>query len=433
MKAAGLPRRLAALIPVAVLTGASAIAPRAAHANGALPDSFGILLPADRPDQILLATNFGMVSTQDGGKTWEWSCEQDKANLAKLYQLGPSPGDRLFALSTSGLIFSDDGTCGWSVSGWSASVLVTDYFPDPRDPMHIVAIGLPNTPDLEAEGIYASHDGGVSFGDAQFKAPIKGGLTGIEIARGDPRIVYAAMYESPGIHPSILRSEDGGATWGAPVDIEREIGANSYRILAVDPEDPQKLYLRTQEPLQESLAISQDGGMTFQKPVSFPLRMTAFARLASGTILVAGFQFDNQGLQTPLAYRSMDGGKTFFPWTTPSLRALAERGGKLYAAADNAKDPFALGVSTDEGATFTALMKFSDVARISACVQAACARSCATLAMQKLWSNGTCAPAGCACAVDRDRGGAGALGVALLVVVIAWRTAVRARRRRARR
>ncbi len=196
---------------------------------------------------------------------------------------------------------------------------MTDYFPDPRDSMHVVAIALPDTTDLEAEGIYASTDGGVTFGDPVFKAPINGGLTGIEIARADPRIIYAAMYQSPGIHPRIVRSSDGGATWAAPIDIEGDIGPSSYRIIAVDPEDPQKVFLRVQEPLLESLAISEDGGMTFKKPLTFPVKMTAFARLASGTILVSGLEVDGQGMMTPLSYRSADGGKTFQPWATPSL------------------------------------------------------------------------------------------------------------------
>jgi len=48
--------------------------PGAAHGNGAFPDSEGILLPADRPDQLLLATNFGLFTSDDAGKTWAWSC-----------------------------------------------------------------------------------------------------------------------------------------------------------------------------------------------------------------------------------------------------------------------------------------------------------------------------------------------------------------------
>src|SRR5262245_46799821 len=63
------------LATVAVLVIAAA--PLVARANGAFPDSENILTPADRPQDILLVTNFGLVSSSDGGQTWLWSCEQD--------------------------------------------------------------------------------------------------------------------------------------------------------------------------------------------------------------------------------------------------------------------------------------------------------------------------------------------------------------------
>ena len=406
-----------------------------ALANGAFPDSNGILLPADRTNEILLTTNFGVISSEDSGKSWSWSCEQDLSNLANLYQLGASPMDRLFALSSNGLIFSDDGTCGWTMAGggMATDALVTDFFPDPGNPNHVLAIALPNTKDLEAEGIYSSSDGGATFGDAVFMAPIQDGMTGIEIARSDPHIVYAAMYEAPGIHPRVVKSTDGGATWAMPVDIEADIGPNSYRIIAIDPVNPQKIYLRVQEALLESLAISEDGGMTFKKPVTFTATIGAFARLASGTILVAGFKYDDQGLMTPVGYRSADGGHTFTAWDNiPSLRALAERDGKLYASADNFKDPFALGVSTDEGLTFAPLMKYNQVSSIKSCAQKTCAQSCATQVMSKLWPMSVCGPSkGGGCSYgrpwDRSRGE----GIFFFAAASVFLLTARARRRRA--
>src|SRR5262245_60647608 len=45
-----------------------------AHANGALPASLGILLPADKPQEVVLATNFGLIISRDAGATWLWTC-----------------------------------------------------------------------------------------------------------------------------------------------------------------------------------------------------------------------------------------------------------------------------------------------------------------------------------------------------------------------
>jgi hypothetical protein len=430
---------------VVVLAALAAGAPGRARANGAFPDSFGILLPPDRPAEIDLATNFGVISSEDSGKTWTWTCEQVISNQGFEYQLGAPPSDRLFALSTSGLIFSDDRTCGWTqASPTPDTARITDFFPDPTDAKHVLAIILPNSPMLAAEGVYASTDGGATFGNALFEAPTVGGLTGIEIARSDPHIAYAAMFETPGIHPRLVKSTDGGATWGTPVDIEKDIGPNLFSIIAIDPTNPQKIYVRVSEALQESLAVSDDGGMSFKKPVMFPIKMGAFARLKSGTILVAGFKSDDQGLMIPIGYRSTDGGMTFTAWDQlPSLRALAERDGKLYAAADNFMDPFALGVSTDEGVTWLPLMKFSQVFSIKSCLQTTCATSCATQARLELWSSTTCvAPGarksgGCQAAPPSTpvAGGRRALPSMLLLALEAGALAVgvRARRRRAHR
>jgi hypothetical protein len=48
-------------------------APAAARGDGAFPAGEGVLVPADTPQEILLVTNFGVVSSEDGGATWTWS------------------------------------------------------------------------------------------------------------------------------------------------------------------------------------------------------------------------------------------------------------------------------------------------------------------------------------------------------------------------
>jgi len=371
-----------------------------AQANGAFPNSLGILLPADRREETFLATTFGLISSHDGGKSWTWSCEQPVATAANLYQMGPSPLDRIFAVSSHGLIYSDDGSCTWSVAagalqdGWG-----TDAFADPTDPMHVLAIGAPNP--MSPESVYESTDGGISFGSPLFTAPLTGALTGIEIARSNPAIVYLAMYDAPGPHPQIGKSTDGGKTWAAPLDLEPILGRSTLRILAVDPTDPDKIFLRVSQPFGDVLAVSADGGVTFQTPVKFAFQLTAFARLASGTVLVAGSDFDPQGNMTPASYRSTDAAHTFGAWSAPRLRALAERSGQLYAAADNFNDGFALGVSTDEGLTFMPLMTYDKVTSVMGCVQTACSDSCRAQAALSLWSASIC-PAG---TMGADAGG----------------------------
>src|SRR4051794_27911186 len=89
-----------------------------AAANGAFPDSDAVLLPADRPQQIVLATNFGLVISDDGGTTWQWTCERPETSMASAYGLGAPPGDRLYSRSLEvGLAVSDDASCSWRRAG----------------------------------------------------------------------------------------------------------------------------------------------------------------------------------------------------------------------------------------------------------------------------------------------------------------------------
>src|SRR6266850_6434690 len=92
--------------------------PRAARANGAFPESYQLFLPADRPDQIVLATNFGLIISDDAGATWTWTCEQKATVMASLYGVSAPPLDRFFSMSTLvGLAYSDDASCTWTSSG----------------------------------------------------------------------------------------------------------------------------------------------------------------------------------------------------------------------------------------------------------------------------------------------------------------------------
>src|SRR5689334_17359687 len=107
-----------------------------AYADGAFPESMQILLPADRPHEIVLGTNFGLIVSQDDGLTWFWACEPDPNDTAVFYQIGGAPSDRLFTTALSaGLLYSDDGACTWTPSGGAlTTVRASDVFPDPSDP-----------------------------------------------------------------------------------------------------------------------------------------------------------------------------------------------------------------------------------------------------------------------------------------------------------
>jgi len=436
-------------ITLTIALAVAAPAGRAA-ANGAFPDSDAVLLPADRPQQIVVATNFGLILSADGGTTWQWTCERAETSMASLYALGAPPADRLYSRSLDvGLALSDDDSCSWRRAGGAlAGAIATDYFPDPTAAPRVLAIvGGSTDGGTGAAAVYESSDGGDSFGATPlYVAPAGAELLGVEIARSDPRIIYLSM-ATPGPHPVIARSDDAGAGW-ATFDIEPSIGARTARIVAVDPADAGVIYLRVSGGGGESLAVSRDGGRTFTTPITMPAggTLSAFARLASGTVLVAGLVPGEGGTTSGVAWRSRDGGLTFEDWTLapmPRLRALAERDGMLYLAGSNYTDGWALALSNDEGRTLQPILRYDQVSAVKACVAAACQDLCDEQAGRQIWSPQVCnplpdagvdagppakPPSGCGCgAAAQPRADAGA--AALFIGLTALGSAARRRRR----
>jgi hypothetical protein len=383
-----------------------------ARADGALPGSLGILLPADQPRQIVLGTNFGLIWSEDAGATWLWTCEQVPTSMANIYAVGPPPptagtlGDRFYGLSpVEGLAFSDDGTCSWQTAGGALSgQSVTDFFVDPSNPKRVLAAAAStdDAGDVGPASIYASSDGGTTFGATPlFTAPATAAIVGVEIARSDPNVIYLAYYipTASGRDPALVRSGDGGSTW-TTLDAQAALGPNMVRIFAVDPVNPDLLYLRLIANGAESVAITRDGGMTFTTPLTITGgSVSAFARLASGTVLVGArinFATDGGGA-SGAGYRSTDGGLTFVSWSLdpqPHIVGLAERvsGGKstLYLSGENYVDGWALASSTDEGVTVTPLMSYDQVRGIKSCAQQACANTCNYEEMQAVWDPDVC-------------------------------------------
>ena len=371
--------------PAVLICGLLAVASGTARANGAFPDAQTVLTPADRPDQIILVTNFGLVISENGGQSWQWSCERAANAFGFLYQLGPPPRRRLFAVANDKLAFTDDGSCGWQTAGGAvADQWVIDSFPDPTDGEHVLAIAY-------GAGVYAvfpSRDGGATFAAPLYQAAAGDGIGSVETARADPRIIYAAMTTIEGTRPKLARSGDGGATWTV-TDLEPMVGAAIARIIAVDPQDPDVVLLRLLSTGGEAIALTRDGGATVTTTLSTTGSFTSYVALPSGVRLVGAMVDSNT---TPALFRSRDGGATFdMVPDPPRIRALSQRGGVVYAATDNFGDGYALGASSDEGTTWHGVMAYAQIQAIIPCLRAdaQCQASCQALAGQGTASPGT--------------------------------------------
>ncbi|HEY4393611.1 MAG TPA: sialidase family protein [Polyangia bacterium] len=365
------------------------LAPHGARADGAFPNGQSVLAPADRPGEIILATNFGLVSTMDGGRTWLWSCEQAATSYGHLYQMGPAPADRLYAVSTGKLVFSDDDACDWQTAGGLlAAQLAEDLFVDPSDGARVLAAGLAAGDGGTFYTVLESTDGGATFDRTLYTAAPGDLVTGVEIAASDPTLIDVALSHGAAGAPTLARSTDGGATW-ALTDLTAAVGAGQLRIVAIDPSDADRVFLRAIRAAGDALAISEDNG-SVTVPLTLPAgSLVAFIRTAAGTLLAAGTSYGG-----PVLYRSLDGGASFAPIAgAPPVLALGARAGTVYAATDSTVVPFAEASSTDEGETWSPGMAFTSVAAIEPCVKAACQSDCAARAAQQQWPAAMCAAA----------------------------------------
>ena len=340
---------------------------RPAQANGAFPDSMGILLPVDQPDVIIATTNFGLLVSEDAGATFGWVCEEAIGTNTIMYQQGAPPNDLVLAVSGGGLAHSADFGCSWDRSGGSiAGALVYDAFASPVEPLRAYALARHSS----YQGAVESRDGFQIFGPEFFRSTgTYGFLSGIENARSNPETLYITSYNTwpPPFRTSIARSYDSGATWQPLFEGDDEFnGLIARGLIAVDTVNESRVYLR----LVNSLAGREYFGIYDDDPAQetgslrvvfdMPARMTAFLRRPDGTLIV--------GAANGTSFISTDEGVTFAPWpNAPHLRALGERNGILYAVADNYVDGYAVGRSLDQGVTWEGLFRFQQITGPKSC------------------------------------------------------------------
>jgi hypothetical protein len=363
-----------------------------ARADGAFPDASRILLPPDEAQAITLATNFGLISTSDDGATWTWACETPLLNGGRGYQLAADEGGalrRIVALSSWGLVRSDDVGCTWSPSDGAGK---DDVFVSPATPTSAWVLGIdPNQVMGLPQVVFTSTDGAATLSGPLYQAEEKEQVLGVESAATDRATVYVTLASGPE-SPSFALTHDSGGHWETRA-VAGAVGPGYLRILAVDARSASTVYLRQSTTTGDRLLVTRDSGITWTVALTVPGSFSAFLQREDGTLLVGVLDSDDNAT----GYRSSDGGRTFLPWAgVPHLRALAERGGALFAAADDTKDGFALGVSLDGGVTFRPRLRYAQVSSVAPCVQRECRVTCERLAGLGLWPSSLCvdSPAG---------------------------------------
>jgi hypothetical protein len=338
---------------------------RHARANGAFPDSQAIYAPSAHPHQLVLGTNFGLLVSEDDGRSWYWVCEQTIGPLPYFFPVGNA--ETLYAATTDPGVRLTRDHCNWStVQIDTPARVVIDLFVDPSDEAHVLAIGRIPTSSTAApiaDQLYASESGGDSFTLLYASDPVER-LDSIEVAKSSRQRVYATMSTRPPVKRYVLRSDDGGSHF-SKIDQTSALDSRLPLIIAVDPDNADRIYFRLlrRGPTEgDAFAISEDGGATIRTTFMASNRLTAFLRVDADTLILgADVVGGGTGAQSG-GYISTDRGVTFSPWAnSPRIRALVSRDGAIFAAADNFVDGFAAGVTRDLGKTWQALIAYDQI------------------------------------------------------------------------
>ncbi len=273
-----------------------------------------ITLHPSKPDQLFLSGNWRCSYSEDGGVTWEERIKGADISCITDIQF---IGDRTYVSAMDeGTLVSDDNGNSWKqlwplkhdtkLSGHNWRVRVTSI--DGAD--RIISTGSPwdgKYPQL----VVLSEDGGESFqmiteGLPDYKISAntmwgRGYPRALAVDPGDPQIVYlgidgdATKGRSGG---GIFKSTDGGHRWQQLPN--QPASRRMYYGLAIDPAAPQRIYWAGFGN-NGGVYRSEDGGESWERVFSKDPYLFNLITTADGTVYAGGKQL----------YRSRDQGKTW--------------------------------------------------------------------------------------------------------------------------
>jgi hypothetical protein len=352
-----------------------------ARANSRLPATNQLVVAPDDPTSMLLRSTFGYLFTSDSGKTWDWLCElaipcagqQDPA-VALLN------GGVVVSGQIEGLALSPDRGCSWSFLPGTTNDLIVD-----------VARATNGATAIAIENVYSeTTDAGILLYNTQILEttdvaktwePLSGVIDPtlvidtLDLAPSDSSRIYVTGQVYGQDHATMLVSKDGGQSY-LPYPIAFTMYEYGAYIAGVDPNVEDLVYVRTlaKNPMTgvntSRLLVSSDGGQTFVEHWSGGM-MLGFALSTDGSRVYVGSVED--GL---VAANASD--LVFSQTSTTQIQCLMTSGTTLYACGNEANSGFILGSTTNEGASFTTLLRLDTIHQPLACPPTSSAATCLT-------------------------------------------------------
>jgi MYXO-CTERM domain-containing protein len=362
----------------------------AAEANGRYPSAGQLVVDPADARHIVVRTTFGLLQTFDAGSSWSLVCEQAVSPQGfEDPELVVTTGGRIAMGLPDGLAVGDQTGCQWSRAAEFANDDVIDLVVNGSDPARAYLAAAVTVKGAFNALVAGTTDGVIWTGAGALLADTYP-LT-IETARSRPQRLYLGAEDGNLELGFIDVSDDGGATWTMHAGPD---GVDSVYVSAVDPQDADRLYLRSYFP-QSSLYVSDDGAATWTSILQSDVALTGFALSPDGQQVAVG---GSNGV-TILGRTFGDAGSVYAAVTDNPLAVscLTWTASGLYACADEATAGFTIGISIDGGRTFAPLLHLKDLTA-AACAPASSAGLC-----EAQWCS-TAAAIGASCAGSSDGG-----------------------------
>jgi photosystem II stability/assembly factor-like uncharacterized protein len=217
----------------------------------------------------------GVYRSLDGGRTWKAAGLGDTRHIGRVLAHPSNPNTAYVAAvghlwgsnTERGVFKTTDGGQTWAkILYIDEHTGATDLVMDPENPDTLFAAMYQRQRKAwgfngggPGSGIYRTRDGGATWTKLSTGLPASDkGRIGLDIFRGDPRIVYAVV-EAPGREGGVYRSADGGDTWAAWSPLNPR--PMYYSQIRADPKDRNRVYVLGSN---RGFYISDDGGRTFR-------------------------------------------------------------------------------------------------------------------------------------------------------------------------
>ena len=191
------------------------------------------------PSTIYVGTEHDAFKSTDGGASWTKITEglytEDIGGLIVLaLAIDPVNPAIVYAICNVGLYKTADGGQSWKIL--PRADIIESLAVDPRFPTNVYA-------GTRSSGVYKSTDRGETWTAAN-AGNENTGVSALAVDPENSSIVYAGIYQQDVFRSGegVLRSTDGGASWS---QINEGLTNTDVRALAIDPQDPTKVYAGT--------------------------------------------------------------------------------------------------------------------------------------------------------------------------------------------